>query len=187
MSIFGVILVLIFPHLDRIRRDTPYLSVFSPSTGKCGPEQLRIRNTFHTVFTQWPWSDYLQILCTDYYLTLFLRDWLLLCAFLFTVRFFFIVLNDLLTSVLVVVRLKQTVDEQSKFTWYPHFLNEVNISLRKECPNTELFLVRTFLYSVRIQDNTDHKKLRILASSPYELFKCNPLFYNFYVSGLHKH
>ena len=26
----------IFPHSDWIRRDTPYLSVFSPNSGKCG-------------------------------------------------------------------------------------------------------------------------------------------------------
>ena len=38
VSIFGVILVRIFLHLDWIRRDTPYLSVFSPNAGKCGPE-----------------------------------------------------------------------------------------------------------------------------------------------------
>ena len=33
--------------------------------------------------------------------------------------------------------------------------------LREKCPNTKLFLVRIFLYSVRIQGNTDQKKLRI--------------------------
>ena len=38
LSVFGVILVHIFPHLDWIQRDTPYLSVFSPNTGKCGPQ-----------------------------------------------------------------------------------------------------------------------------------------------------
>ena len=27
-----------FPHLDWIRRDTPYLSLFSPNVEKCGPE-----------------------------------------------------------------------------------------------------------------------------------------------------
>ena len=32
-------LVRIFPHSDWIRRDTPYLSVFSPNTGKNGPEK----------------------------------------------------------------------------------------------------------------------------------------------------
>ena len=37
-SIFGVILVRIFPHSDWIRRDIPYLSVFSPNVGKYGPE-----------------------------------------------------------------------------------------------------------------------------------------------------
>ena len=49
VSVFGVFLVHIFPHSDWIRRDTPYLSVFSPYTGKLGPEKLRIR----TLFTQW--------------------------------------------------------------------------------------------------------------------------------------
>ena len=48
MSIFGVILVRIFPNLDWIRRETLYLSIFSLNTGKCGPEYLRIR----TLFTQ---------------------------------------------------------------------------------------------------------------------------------------
>ena len=48
MSVFAVILVCIFPHSDWIRRDTPYLSVFSPNGRKCGPELLRIR----TLFTQ---------------------------------------------------------------------------------------------------------------------------------------
>ena len=33
--------------------------------------------------------------------------------------------------------------------------------LREKCPNTEFFLVRNFLYSDRIQENTDQKKLRI--------------------------
>ena len=29
--------------------------------------------------------------------------------------------------------------------------------LREKCPNTELFLFRIFLYSPRIQENTDQK------------------------------
>ena len=41
VSIFGVILVCIFPHSDWIRRDTEHLSVFSPNVGKCGPEYLQ--------------------------------------------------------------------------------------------------------------------------------------------------
>ena len=48
MSIFWVFLVHISPHLDWIRRDTPYLSTFSPNEGKYGPEKLRIQ----TLFTQ---------------------------------------------------------------------------------------------------------------------------------------
>ena len=35
VSVFGVILVRIFPHLDWIRRDTEYLPVFSSNEGKC--------------------------------------------------------------------------------------------------------------------------------------------------------
>ena len=48
VSVFGDFLVGIFPHLDWIRRDTPYLSVFSPNAGKYGPEKLWIQ----TFFTQ---------------------------------------------------------------------------------------------------------------------------------------
>ena len=36
VSVFGVILVHIFPHPDWIRRDTQYVSVFSPNAEKCG-------------------------------------------------------------------------------------------------------------------------------------------------------
>ena len=38
MSVFGVILVHIFPHSNWIRGDTECLSVFSPNAGKYGPE-----------------------------------------------------------------------------------------------------------------------------------------------------
>ena len=46
VSVFGVILVRIFPHLDLIRRDTPYLSIFSLNVGKYRPELLRILTLF---------------------------------------------------------------------------------------------------------------------------------------------
>ena len=42
-------LVRIFPHSDRIRRDTKYLSVFSPNAGKYGPEKTSYLDTFHAV------------------------------------------------------------------------------------------------------------------------------------------
>ena len=51
VSVFGVFLVYIFPHLDWIRKNTPYISAFSPNAGKHEPEKLRIR----TIFTQWIW------------------------------------------------------------------------------------------------------------------------------------
>ena len=43
VSIFHIFLVSIFPHLDWIRRDTPYLSIFSPDARKYGPEKLQTR------------------------------------------------------------------------------------------------------------------------------------------------
>ena len=49
VSIFGIFLLRIFSHSDWIRRDTDYLSVFSPNAEKCGPEKRWIR----TPFTQW--------------------------------------------------------------------------------------------------------------------------------------
>ena len=39
----------IFLHSDWIQRDTPYLSVFSPNTGKYGPEIAPYLVTFHAV------------------------------------------------------------------------------------------------------------------------------------------
>ena len=45
-------LVCIFPHLDRIRRETDYLSIFSPNAGKYGPEKIRIRTPSATSFLQ---------------------------------------------------------------------------------------------------------------------------------------
>ena len=49
VAVFGDFLVLIFPHLDWIRKDSPYLSVFNPNARNYGPKKHRIR----TVFTQW--------------------------------------------------------------------------------------------------------------------------------------
>ena len=48
-SVFGVVLVCIFLHSNWIRRDTEYLSIFSPNAGKYGPEKFRI----WALFTQW--------------------------------------------------------------------------------------------------------------------------------------
>ena len=42
-------LVRIFLYSDLIRRDTPYLSVFSPNTGKYGPKIIPFLETFHAV------------------------------------------------------------------------------------------------------------------------------------------
>ena len=46
-------LVRIFPHSDWIRRDTSYLSVFSPNVGKYEPEKTLYLDTFHTVIVQY--------------------------------------------------------------------------------------------------------------------------------------
>ena len=39
-----------FPHLGGIRRDTEYLSVFSPNARKYGPEKTPYLDTFHALF-----------------------------------------------------------------------------------------------------------------------------------------
>ena len=56
----GFFLVCIFPHLDWIGRDTPYLSVFSLNAGKCGQEKTPYLDTFHAVevslYLQPDWS-----------------------------------------------------------------------------------------------------------------------------------
>ena len=46
MSAFGVILIPIFPHSNWIRRDTTYLSVFSPNAGKCGSNEDQINSEY---------------------------------------------------------------------------------------------------------------------------------------------
>ena len=51
MSVFGVILFCIFLHWDWMRRDTPYISVFSLNAGRYGPEKLQIQTLLHSV---WP-------------------------------------------------------------------------------------------------------------------------------------
>ena len=51
VSVFGVFLVHIFPHLGWIRRFDLEIPVFSPNAGEYGPENLRIR----TLFIQWSW------------------------------------------------------------------------------------------------------------------------------------
>ena len=40
LSVLGVFLVGISPHSDWIRRDIPYLSMFSSNAGKYGPENI---------------------------------------------------------------------------------------------------------------------------------------------------
>ena len=57
-------LVLIFPHLDWIRRDTKYLFVFSSNARKYGPEKTRYLDTFHAVL-DYPYSlfDFQKIDC----------------------------------------------------------------------------------------------------------------------------
>ena len=45
-------LVRIFPHSDWIRRDTSYLSVFSPNVEKYGPEKTPYLDIFHAVTPQ---------------------------------------------------------------------------------------------------------------------------------------
>ena len=50
VQIRSFFLVRIFPHLDWIRRDTKYLYLFSPNSGKYGPEKTPYLETFHAVW-----------------------------------------------------------------------------------------------------------------------------------------
>ena len=84
------LLVHIFPHLVCVRRDTEYLSVFSPNVGKYRPEKTPYLGTFHAVALK-------------------------------TNMFHSIINNN-------------------------RIFCSIELSLREKCPNTELFLVRIFLY-----------------------------------------
>ena len=69
------------------------------------------------------------------------------CAFFEKLKYFYEILR--MTASL------WASDEWTKVNVIQMFL------LREKCPNTEFFLVLIFLYSVRTQENTDQKKLRI--------------------------
>ena len=58
VSVFGAFLIRIFTHSDWIQRDTPCLSVFSPSSRKYGPEKLRIQSLSMQC---WPEMGYVQL------------------------------------------------------------------------------------------------------------------------------
>ena len=75
VSVFGVLLVRIFPILNWIRRDPEYLSVFSPNVGKYRPEKLQIR----TLFTYW------LVYQSDRYSYVFGNAKLILCFWLYFV------------------------------------------------------------------------------------------------------
>ena len=47
VSVFGIILVRIFPHSDWIRRDTPYLSVFSPNADQNNSEHAHFSRSVY--------------------------------------------------------------------------------------------------------------------------------------------
>ena len=70
-----------FPHLDSIRRDTPYLSIFIPKAGKYGSEKLRIRklSTQRLFISQFkPSFDityYKWLLCWYNFMYMFSSDW----------------------------------------------------------------------------------------------------------------
>ena len=99
VSVFGVFLVRLFPHLDWIRRVAEHLSVFSPNTGRYGPEKPRIQ----TFFTQCkiyirlrsdlnPKSKRFKNACSCFYLVTFL--WFLI-FFWWLLKWFLSCIRDL--------------------------------------------------------------------------------------------
>ena len=53
MSKYGFFPVCIFSRSNWIRKDSPYLSVFSPNAGKYRPEKTPYLDTFHAVMFKW--------------------------------------------------------------------------------------------------------------------------------------
>ena len=74
-------------------------------------------------------------------------------------------LTTLLKKVLYLKVVACNYQVKIKATYLCKRHNDMNkiilVAQRKKSPNTELFLVRIFLYLDRIQENTDPKKLRI--------------------------
>ena len=56
VSVFGVILACIFPHPDWIRKDTPYLSVFSLNAGKWDQNNSEYRHFLRSVTLSQNWK-----------------------------------------------------------------------------------------------------------------------------------
>ena len=65
MSVFGVILVRIFPHLDWIRRNTEYLFVFSPNMGKCGQNNSKYGHFLRSVYSEVFWEELFSKFCKN--------------------------------------------------------------------------------------------------------------------------
>ena len=73
----------IFSHSDWIRRDTSYLSVFSPNVGRYGPEDTSYLDTFHTVKgTAFSFSSVFKYKFTRHWCTQSLQSCLPLILFL---------------------------------------------------------------------------------------------------------
>ena len=73
VSVFGVILVRIFPHSDWIWRDDPYLSIFSPNAGKKRTRITPNTSTFYAVACVWarfPLDNICQKPTNDIFLTI---------------------------------------------------------------------------------------------------------------------
>ena len=64
------------------------------------------------------------------------------------------VLDDVIVCFYKINGIYQTLNMLEQYDMRTH-------TLREKCPNTLFSLVRIFLYSVQIQENTDQKKLRI--------------------------
>ena len=59
-----------------------------------------------------------------------------------------------------------------------------NLTLREKCPNTDFFLVRIFLYSVRIQEKTDQKETPYLDSF-HAVSETSFIFFSFVHTNSH--
>ena len=120
MSVFGVILIGIFPHLDWIRRDTPYLSVFSPGQDN---------------------SEYGHFLCSGYGKVW--KQWILLDVSvkmqLSVFLFVFFGKPEVLYCRRMVNLGKWNESEDSKITqvsqWFPSYITELNETILRKSLN----------------------------------------------------
>ena len=106
-------------------------------------------------FTQ---HDVLAVLCTVFF---FIIMYWISCQFYCTCWRLWLIKKPINIKFSCVIAKNVTIRQYKTFIVKSSFILTTKSSLPIKCSNTEFFLVRIFLYSVRMQENMDQKKLRI--------------------------